>query len=130
MEHSAVPDDARGHRDGSPDGLVPAVEALVQLRSDALQWGPNAWDASDGAPPDVAADAAHLPPVAPVVADAGRSAVPVPGGLVQGASFLQERWFVLLGSVRRDAGEPYTPDAAPFAERSFSAQAVAALPIP
>ena len=91
MEHTVVLGGAQGHRDGSPDVLVPAEGAPGQPQGDEVPWAQTLWDAWDDAPRDAAADAAHLLPPVLVDADAGKSAVLALGGLVQDASFLQGR---------------------------------------
>jgi hypothetical protein len=62
-----------GSPDGYRDAWGPAEATRVQHRSDAPPRVPTAWDASDGVPPDAAADAVHPLPALPD-ADAERSA--------------------------------------------------------
>jgi hypothetical protein len=126
-EHSAVPAGAKAHRGGFPDERVRAEEALDQLQADAVRSELSVWDASDGARPGEAADAAHQPRLLPEDGDAGKSADPAPVVLAQDASFPPGRPLALLARAGPDAeAEPYKPDAAQSAERSCAAQASAA----
>ena len=127
MEHSAVLDGARVHRDGFRDELVPAEEALGQLQSDAGRLGLSAWDASDGARPGEGADAAHQRRLLPAGGDAGRSADRARVALAQDASFPPELPLVLLEPAEQGAGAgPYIPAVGPFAEQSCAAPVFAA----
>lgn len=78
MEHSAVPDDAQALPDGFPDGPDLEAEVLDPRRSDVGLWEQSAWDASGGARPDAAADAALPLPALLAGAAVGKLAGPVP----------------------------------------------------
>jgi hypothetical protein len=126
VEHSAVPDGAQAHLGGFQDGLVPVAEVLGPLRWDAGQSGRSASDASDGAHPDAAADAAHQLPEDLVDADAGISAVPAPDDPARDASFPPEAQFVRSARAELDAvAAPCRPDAGQFAEQSCAVQVFA-----
>jgi len=117
------------HPDGFPGELVPAVEDPDPRQSDAVPWAPNAWDAWDGAHPDVAVDAARQHPLL-LAADVGRWAVPEPGGPVPDAQFPQlpqlANWALTLpGAV----AVLCTQDAGPSAEQSCAAQGFATLQV-
>ena len=59
---------------------------------------------------------------------AGRSAVLAPDDPALDALSLRGHQSAHLAAVLPDAEAPYTPDAAPFVERSFSVQVFAELP--
>jgi hypothetical protein len=127
VEHNAVLAGAKAHRDGFLDERVRAEEALDQLQVDAAQTEPSAWDASDGAHPGEAADAAHQPRALPADGDAGKSADQGPVAPAQDAWFRPELRLALWGPAEQDAeAEPYKPDAAQSAEQSCAVQAFAA----
>lgn len=125
-EHSAGPDDGQGLPDDCRDELAPEAEGLDQLQSAEARWESIVWDASGGARRGAMALAAlQLPPHS--ADDAGKSAgqgpdAPALDAHSQSLHFVQQ--------AQPDAAEPYTQDAARSAERSFAAQAVAALQVP
>ena len=126
-EHIAVLADATAHRDGFPDERGRGEEGLGQLQADVVRLEPSAWDASDGARPGEAADAAHQPRALPEDGDVGRSVDQGPVAPAQDAWFQRELRLALLGPAEQDAeAEPYKPDAAQSAEQSCAAQVSAA----
>jgi len=87
----------------------------------------SGWDASDGARPGEAGDAAHQPRALPEDGDAGKSVDPVRVVLAQDASFPPERLLALLAPAEPDAAAgPYRPDEGQSAEQSCAAQVFAA----
>ena len=103
------------------------MEALDQLQSDGARSEPSAWDAWDGARPDVAVDATHQRRPLLADGDAGKSADPARAALAQDASFQPELPLARLASAPQDAVvELYKPDAAQSAEQSCAAQGLAA----
>ena len=85
-ERSAVPAGARAHPDGCQDEPVPEAGGLDLHQSDAHPSRPSASDASDGAHPGVAADAALHPfPAVLADADAGKLAGREPDARAQDA---------------------------------------------
>jgi hypothetical protein len=126
-EHTAVLAGAKAHRGGFLDERVQAEEALDQLQADAVRSELSVWDASDGARPGEAADAAHQPRALPEDGDAEKSADPAPVVLARDASFPPERPLALLAPAEPDAAAgPYKPDAAQSAELSCAAPVFAA----
>jgi hypothetical protein len=107
------------HPDDFPDVSFQEVEAPDPRPADALPQETDAWDASASARPDARADAVHLelrPPSADVAEKlAGR----VRDAPVSDAT----RRSALLAALAAEphAGEPCTPAAAQFAERSSAA---------
>jgi hypothetical protein len=114
--------------DGCPD--EPDLEAEVPdlLQSDEVRSEPSAWDASDGARRDVAADAVRRLLALPVAEDAEKLVGPAPDDLAPDALFLERLRGRLVLELRDAAEELYKPDAGPFAGRSFAEQAVVVLP--
>ncbi len=115
----------RARQDGCRDELV-RVEA-IQVRRQAADFRQalNAWDASAGVRPVVAADAEHqLHPPRAVGAEKSvdpESVVPVPGGR------WREQWIVLSAHLDA-AAELCTQAAVRFAARSFAGLAAVAQP--
>jgi hypothetical protein len=125
VERNAVPDDAQVPRDGCPDGPGPEEGDPDRHRSAAGPWAQSAWDASDAARQDVAADVAlQIPDLA--VSDAEKSAAPEPDDPVPDA--LYPRNCLVPPAVPDAAAVLCTPDAVQSAERSFAARGAAAFP--
>jgi hypothetical protein len=98
-----------------PDVLALAAEAPAQRLEDAGRLAPVAWDALDAARPVVTADEHHQESQA---LDAGKSAVPEPGGQARVGSQSAVPGVVQLAA-------PYIPGAARSAEQSFLVPALA-----
>jgi hypothetical protein len=126
-ERSAVLACAQAHPDGFPDEPAREEEALGQLRSDAAQLEPSAWDAWDGARRDEAADAPHQLLALLADEDAGKSADRERAVRAQDASFPPKLPLALLVPAEQDAeAEPYRLDVVRSAEQSCAAQVFAA----
>ena len=105
----------QAHPDGSPDATAPAAAAclvLAQLPADGHLLVKIAWDASDAAPPAVAAGA--VLELAAVAAE--KLAALALGVLAQAAWWNQPLAEAAL--QRASAAAPCTPGAVPFAGRS------------
>jgi hypothetical protein len=126
-EHSAVLACEKAHQDGCPDELAREEEGLGQLRVDAAQSEPSAWDAWDGARRGEAADAPLQLLALLAAGDAGKWADPERVGRAQDAWFLPEIPPGPLAPAEQGAvAELYTPDEARSAEQSCAAQVAAA----
>jgi len=123
-ERSAVPACARARPDEHQDELAPEAGPLAPHRGDAARLEPNAWDASDGAHPDVAEDVARQLPPHLADAGAGKSAVPELDDPVQDA--FPALLPASLAEAARDAAVvPCKPDEAQSAAQSCVAQGAA-----
>ena len=130
-EHSAGRAGARALRDARPDEPVPEAEAPDQLRADALQSELCAWDASDGAHRDAAADAADLRAARRHRTRTLKNGLSRHGtsrrGTHRAARAPDSRCTCATGATDA-AAALCKPDAAPSAAQSCAARAVAAAP--
>ena len=124
---------ATAHPDGCRDEPVPEEAIPVQRQADVIPPGQSAWDASDGAHPDVAADVALPRRRALADADAGKLAGRARDVQASGVRSLDEprsEHLAAAEAVRDAAAELCIPGAARSAARSCVAPEVWAQPEP
>jgi hypothetical protein len=107
------------HQGGYQGASSPEAEGRAQLRLDAGQRRPGAWDALDAVRRDEAVDE-YLEPRHPSVGGAGKLAAQEPGAQVQDVQALDGSRSVARDEVER-AEAPCKPDAGQSAEQSFAA---------